>query len=340
LTGKIAHGSDNFWYLDEVRHTLVRSPDDYDVSIYDTWVDFCGDPLPYPTCTFCVNSAFFEFTCELHFLPTSGTGMFRMGADGTVFGSDYERFTVNFDLYSWDVTSGPEVITEGSPLYDRWDDGMVSFFQLDGPVTTNSWVLEGRINHGTNPFFYGDVVREVLIRMPDNPDFSLENELIRYCLGYQATISDVAYCVDGAGFEFEIELADVPAADAEIHIVADHEWSSATKEHLYFDFDGDTGDYDSDPVVSSDGSPSLNRWQAGTIQDFVMTALGPGAWRLHGRILHGSDPFQSGDTVRQTRLDTGYIDESDDTFVTTCGVGTETLSWGAVKSLYGTSESE
>ncbi|MFH1843937.1 MAG: hypothetical protein ABIF77_12095 [bacterium] len=284
--------------------------------------------------SYCVHTGAFEFAVELADIP-SGEIMFRIGAQGVVFGGDYERFEVNFDGDSGAILADPMVETFGTSPTDRWLDGNVAAFDLID-LGGSAWRLVGTIEHGTEPFADGDEVRDTLLRISGNPDLHLGETPIGTCAGFDPEIADIDYCVDGTTFVFAVELVNLDPGTVMFRIAADHQCFISPTERFEVNFDAVTGAITAPALVTVSGTPDHDRWQDGSLSQFELISLGPVAWLVRGRIAAGAEPLTDADSVRQTALRAAGIADQyvDDVPIDECSVPNDPQTWGAVKNLY------
>jgi outer membrane autotransporter protein len=111
-------------------------------------------------------------------------------------------------------------------------------------------------------------------------------------------IDSVSFCVDASGFAADGRISGAQNVDVTFLLGADSSPLTAPTQRFSVAFSfGETTLITSPPVIETLGSPPLNRWQDGPVQDADLVPLAPGAWSVRGRAAHGADPFQPGDTI-------------------------------------------
>jgi len=114
------------------------------------------------------------------------------------------------------------------------------------------------------------------------------------------TITLASYCVQPRLFRFTVELSDIPAGQNIFRIGADDLAFVTPNERIAINFDGTSGALMYGPLVETNGTTELDRWQDGDISNYTLTALGAGAWLFQGSVIIGANPFVAGNVVRQT----------------------------------------
>jgi len=112
----------------------------------------------------CVDASGLHFDATVSGQPNEI--IFRITADASPFVPPVERFAVNFDGTTGEITRlAPVVETLGEPPLDRWQDGPVGDFVND-EVEPGVWRLTGTLPHGADPIAAGDEIWGIALRFP------------------------------------------------------------------------------------------------------------------------------------------------------------------------------
>lgn len=116
--------------------------------------------------TACVDAERFAFSVEFNeTVPTEVN--FQFVGEGTAFQAPIERFTVNFDVPTLELSRDgefpPRVLTSGDPAFDRFEDGPVSDFTLTD-LGGDNYRVEASFPNGVDAYEPGDVVQGAVTR--------------------------------------------------------------------------------------------------------------------------------------------------------------------------------
>jgi len=110
-----------------------------------------------------------------------------------------------------------------------------------------------------------------------------------------------SFSVDSYRLYFSLDVYDLPQAEegVTLNIYAASTCSilPVSYEKFRFVFNPDGGQIIENPVVTTTGSPPLDRWTDGPIDHLALTGVDFLAWNINGSIREGSQPYQPGDQL-------------------------------------------
>lgn len=153
--------------------------------------------------------------------------IFRLNADSGPFGTDLERFQVNFDAATGEVTRDvvPAVTTFGTPPFDRWVDGPVADYRATS-LGAGRWRVEGGLAPGPDAFAVGDTVWGVVVRTSDGSDAIARDLDVTACDGATTATETSDFDIVASG-DVPFRLFNVLA---EGRVTAVLEWTGASDE--------------------------------------------------------------------------------------------------------------
>lgn len=121
------------------------------------------------------------------------------------------------------------------------------------------------------------------------------------------SIDSAELTVDASKFYFDIVLSGITPTAARNGILRIHSEGdgigSPNTEQIAVNFDTQTGAPIFGPhEVRTYDTPLFDRWQDGEIDSLLITANGAGSWRITGSVLHGTQPYVTGDILRDVHF--------------------------------------